>query len=168
MNMRTNRGQVAVEFLMLAGFLLLVFTVMLAYFASLQGTEIDGREYALGREVAALVADEVHLAVVAGPGYESVFSVPPLVAGTYPYDLKLTNKDAFSAAYAEINWTKSGKQFEYSIPLASRKLCAENEKPGGGCTPASVIDDNTPYNVADKTKPLHISNNGEWIYVWQA
>jgi len=152
---------------MLAGFMLLVFTVMLAYFASLEGTEIEGREYALGREAAALVADEVHSAVVAGPGYEASFSVPQLVAGAYPYVLRLTNKDVFSAAFVEISWTKGGKQFEYSIPLAGRALCGENERPGGGCTASNVIDDNTPYNVADKTKPLHIRNDGGWIYVWQ-
>lgn len=155
------------EFLMLAAFLLLVFTVMLAYFASLQGTEINDREYAIGKEVAALVADRVHLAVVAGNSYESVFSVPPLVAGAYPYDLKLSNRNAFSAAYVDVNWTKSGGQFEYSIPLADRKLCAAPPPIPPATTCANPINNDHPYKVADKAKPLHISNNGVWIYVWQ-
>jgi hypothetical protein len=156
-----------VEFLMLAAFLLLVFTVVLAYFASLQGREIQDREYALGREVGALVADRVHLAVVAGSGYEAVFSVPPLVAGAYPYDLKLSNRDAFSSAYVDVSWTKGGSQFEYSIPLASRKLCAAPPPIPPATTCSKQINNDYTYKVVDKAKPLHILNNGEWVYVWQ-
>lgn len=166
MQIRRTRGQVATEFLILAAFFLLVFTVVLAYFSSLQGREIEDREYALGREVAALVADRVHSAVVAGAGYQSQFSLPQAVAGQYPYELRITNKSVFSAAYVEVNWTKGGRQFEYSIPLASRNICTGNPAKNPPRCVQPIYNSYT-LKITDFSKQVKINNTGVGINVWQ-
>jgi uncharacterized protein (UPF0333 family) len=115
------KAQVALEFLLLAAFFLLVLVVAIGYFASLQQTELINREYLLGREVAARIADEVHAALVAGPGYVKTINLPPTVAGSY-YKLYITKSPQYATAYVEIRWTRGGTNLEYSFPLASKNV----------------------------------------------
>jgi len=145
------KAQVALEFLLLAAFFLLVLTVAIGYFASLQQTEMINREYLLGREVAARVADEVHVALVAGPGYEKTILLPPTVAGSL-YTLQITNNYAQSAtAYVEISWMRGGTTLEYAFPLAIRSLKCTPAVGGSGYD----IDNTNPCPIIS-TKPLKI------------
>jgi hypothetical protein len=160
-----RRAQVAMEFMLLAAFFMVVLVVVLAYFSSIQAREIQDREYAIGREIAARMADEVHASVVAGEGYQTKFNVPAGIGGRYPYDLVLANqKVSFASAFVEINWTESGQQFEYSIPLATRNLCNGAPAAGSGC--AKPITDGSAMKL-DRSKAVNLKNNGDWIYVWQ-
>ena len=119
MRTRCGRAQVALEFMLLAGFFLLVFLIMTAYFASLQRSEITDREYLIGREITSIVSDEVHAALLGGPGYEKAFQLPTTLAGS-DYSLKITLRSSDSTAFAEVSWFKGTEQFEYANPLATR------------------------------------------------
>src|SRR3989338_236936 len=147
------KAQMALEFLLLAAFFLLVLVIAVGYFASLQQTEMINREYLLGREVAARIADEVHVALVSGPGYEKKINLPPTVAGS-PYTLRITNKADYATAYIEMSWTRGGTNLEYSFPLASRNLWHELPPPFSFTEP---IDEINPMEI-DPAKSLTIRN----------
>ncbi|MDO8339552.1 MAG: hypothetical protein Q7T16_02745 [Candidatus Burarchaeum sp.] len=138
------KAQMALEFLLLVSFFLLVLVIAMGYFASLQQTEMTNREYLLGREVAARIADEVHLALVSGPGYEKTINLPPTVAGS-PYELRITNSDQFATAYVEISWTRGGTDLEYAFPLASRSVYGELN--GLGVFPPFALDVTIPLTI---------------------
>ena len=116
-----KKAQIALEFLLLAGFFLLVFLIMVAYFASMQRSEITGREHLLGREITLLVADHMHAALLGGKGHSTTFTLPPTLAGS-EYQLYITNRTDYETAYVEIKWGTSGREFEYATPLATRNL----------------------------------------------
>lgn len=164
------RGQVAMEFMLLAAFFLLVFTVILAYFASLQAREFEDREYAIGREVAARVADEVHAAVAAGNGYQKSFVLPDRIAGRYPYEVRINNKSAFAVAYVEINWSAGARQYEYAIPLASRNICTGNPAVNPPHCAQPIYESTLgsfELKMTDFSKAINVNNTGERLNVWQ-
>lgn len=150
----------ALEFMLLAAFFLLVLVVAIGYFASLQQTEMTNREYLLGREVAARVADEVHAALVAGPGYEKTILLPPTVAGSL-YTLQITNSSQYATAYVEISWPRGGTTLEYSFPLASRNLWHDTE-PIGEANPMPPID--TAKSLTIKNADSETSRVGKIVF----
>ncbi len=115
------KAQIALEFLLLAAFFLLVLTVAVGYFASLQQTEMRNREYLLGREVASRIADEVHTSLLSGAGYSKTITLPQTIAGAR-YNLLITNEENYGTAFVELSWKRGSETLEYSEPLAYRGL----------------------------------------------
>jgi len=136
------KAQVAMEFMILAGFFLLVFVIAVGYFASLQKSEITSREYLLGREIGLQMADEAHAALLGGKGYEKTFTLPPTIAGT-PYELSITNRREDSTMFAEVSWLKGSTKLEYVQPLPFR-----NARSG------AVMN-------IDLSEPVTVSNDGD-------
>ncbi|VVC02945.1 Uncharacterised protein [Candidatus Burarchaeum australiense] len=145
---REKKAQVALEFMLLAAFFMLVLLVVIAYFSSMQTSEMADREYLLGQQVAGRIADEVHTALLAGQGYQKTIMLPPTIAGA-PYELRITNSMQYATAYVEISWTRGTTNLDYSFPLETRNVYAERGMSG------FPINDANPLTI-DVTKPLTI------------
>ncbi len=124
------RAQAAVEILTYVGFFLLIFVVLSISIISQVGQDISQREFTLSRSIAAQVADDVQLALLAGPGFDATFPLPAKIDGK-PYTLNLTDGGSI---YVFLDpGTIQSKQFYF--PSGMRNVsqgCPPVQCPGNG------------------------------------
>jgi hypothetical protein len=114
-------GQAAVEVLSYAAFFLLVFIGSVAVFLQMQNQDIVRAEYSYAQQIANRIADQVHVAVVAGNGFVQAVSIPNSLLGK-EYNITISRPNLASPAAVEtgfvyIEWVASnGRLASVSAP----------------------------------------------------
>ncbi|MBN2458483.1 hypothetical protein JXB31_05120 [Candidatus Woesearchaeota archaeon] len=109
--MKSKKAQVSVEFLLLTGFIMLIFIATLAVFSNrMHNITVDNKQK-LVDNLAEIVIEETKLADQAPAGYTRTFNLPSELAGE-PYTLKIEDNMMLIINYSE-------KSYVYPI---SKKL----------------------------------------------
>jgi hypothetical protein len=113
------RGQAAVEVLIYMGFFMLIFVSLLVLFLLQVNQDVVQRQQLLSQSTAAQVAQDVELAMLAGPGFNATFPIPDRIGGQ-PYELYFND-----AGYMYINITNSNPAAPvktFYFPLSTRRF----------------------------------------------
>ena len=92
--MRYKKSQISLEFMLLIGFLLLVFVTFLAIIQYRMVEAIKEKELELLQEVANFARNEINLAATVEDGYYRLFTLPNSVSGKQ-YTIELTQYNEF-------------------------------------------------------------------------
>ena len=164
MSRMQSNGQAAVEVLTYAAFFFLVFVSAVAVFLSVQDQELARAQNAYAQEIAYGLADSVHTAFVAGPGFVQGVSLPRDILGR-PYYISISRSpDASSVAtgFVYIEWQSGGKSRSFSAPTVTASYDYAGGADGMVTSPAGgnfiIID-------PAKGSVLNISNEGSGIMV---
>jgi len=163
---RPARGQAAVEVLSYAAFFFLVFVSAVAVFLSVQGQELARAQNAYAQEIAYGLADSVHTAFVAGPGFSQTLSLPRDILGR-PYSVSISRSlDASSAAtgFVYVEWQSGGKSAVFSAATVTSDY--QPVLDGHGFVRLEQ-DGKMEFIVIDATqnRPLNISNRAGAIFL---
>ena len=85
-----KRGQIALEFLIVYSFVLILFLVFFALVIAQRASSLNNQQYFLLQQVAQNVAGYINSALSAGSGYSASFTVPSAI-GTLPIRLYISN-----------------------------------------------------------------------------
>lgn len=154
------------EVLTYAAFFFLVFVSAVAVFLSVQNQELSRAQNAYAQEIAYGLADSIHTAFVAGPGFVQTVSLPRNILGK-PYSISISRSpDASSIAtgFVYIEWQSGGKSASFSAPTVTA-----NYQPvlGGHGIVKLVTKDRSEFIVIDAMQnlPINISNQGGAIVI---
>ncbi|MCX8174791.1 MAG: hypothetical protein N3E51_01135 [Candidatus Micrarchaeota archaeon] len=114
------KGQAAVEVLSYASFFLLGFVVATAVFFQMQSIEISRAEHSFAQEIAYELADHIHTAFVAGPGFVQNVTLPSDILGK-PYRISISRKPSTMALVPEtgfvyVEWMGPSQNSSFSAP----------------------------------------------------
>ena len=103
MDKRNVKAQAAMEFMMLVGVLLFMFTIMLGIVASKTTDIHKKREFLLGDDVVVKIQKEVNLAARAIDGYSREFSIPSRLSNK-DYNVTLAGNEVIVSTEMEDFW----------------------------------------------------------------
>lgn len=103
MDKRNLKSQAVMEFMILVGVLLFMFTIMLGIVASKTTDIHKKREFLLGEDVVVKIQKEVNLAARAMDGYSREFSIPSRLANK-DYNVTLAGNEIIVSTEREDFW----------------------------------------------------------------
>jgi len=115
---RTRRAQAAVEVLAYSAFFMLVFVAVVAVFFQQQSQGLTRAENAYAQEIAYGVADHIHTAFVAGPGFSQTIAIPNKLLGK-PYKIALSygnNPATRETGFVYVEWRGPSGNASFSAP----------------------------------------------------
>ncbi len=157
--MTRRRGQAAIEFLVLLGFMTLVFTAFIVVVE--QRTSLAKQQGAQGElvGVAGIIEDEVTIAQKVRPGYERVFELPVLVENQQynvtlsppqgPSEVAVSSGEFSHVLFLQVNLTNGssaapGRNKIRKDAQGAISISPTNDSAGGQeCSPADCSDANT-------------------------
>ncbi len=114
----SSRGQAAIEIMVYVGFFLMVFVVINLFFILQVSQDISQRQYTLSQSSAAQVAEDLQMALSAGPGFSYNFSIPTSISGR-SYSVNITNS---SSIYVQVEGGPGGAPSRIYFPLGLRSI----------------------------------------------
>jgi hypothetical protein len=111
--MLKEKSQTAIEFMIIVGFVLGMFTVLFLSIQSSTGGKVVEQNTKAVQEVAYTIQDEINLAASSTDGYKRTFILPPRINGM-DYDITLVN----THDYVQINTTNG----RYSMGVSINKI----------------------------------------------
>ncbi|MFB6208500.1 MAG: hypothetical protein ABEJ69_04055 [Candidatus Nanohaloarchaea archaeon] len=91
-----SKGQVAIEFMTLVGFSMLLLAIMMGFVAKKQSQAVQYHNYQNARDIAENVAFQAEMALVQGEGYSRKFFLPTALAGKN-YNVTVRNNTVYLA-----------------------------------------------------------------------
>jgi hypothetical protein len=121
--------------LVYVGFFLLIFVVINLFFILQVSQDIRQRQYALAEAVGGQVADDMQLALQAGPGFNATFILPPKINGQ-PYVVQFYKSSIYviveSAPVPGLSGGGYDSRFFY--PLGTSNVVFSPNCPIANCT----------------------------------
>ncbi|VVB73931.1 Uncharacterised protein [uncultured archaeon] len=122
-------GQASVELISYASFFFLVFMAAVAIFFQIQGQEMSRAEYANAQEIANGLADRIHTAFVAGPGFEERFFLSRSLLNR-PYTLSVTSgatPQSQQTGFVYVEWQGASGPASYSAVAIATNYTATTQ-----------------------------------------
>ncbi|MFB6204356.1 MAG: hypothetical protein ABEJ75_01790 [Candidatus Nanohaloarchaea archaeon] len=91
-----RKGQVAIEFMTLVGFSMLLLAIMMGFVAKKQSRAVQYHNYQTARDIAENVAFQAEMALVQGDGYSRRFFLPTAIGGRN-YNVTVRNNTVYLA-----------------------------------------------------------------------
>lgn len=156
-------GQASIEILVYVGFFLLVFVIINLFFILQVSQDISQRQYVLAQSSAAQVAEDLQLALAAGPGFAYNFSIPASIGGK-PYSINITNA---SSIYVQVDQSStlapSPSPSRFFFPFGIRSVSLGCSAPNSDCPGNRVFS----YTAVSGQSVREIGFNASkgWIYI---
>jgi len=159
--MKSKSGQAAVEVLAYASFFLLVFAAIAAVFLQLQSQELSRAESAYAQQIAYGLADNVHTAFIAGPGFSQEVALPLKLLGK-DYSIRVSSSTlplsqpvqsgVGETGFVYVDWQGTADTQTFSVPSVTSAFRATESRP------FISIDGNFIEIDASKCQRLNISS----------
>ncbi len=146
----TARSQIALEFMIVYSFVLIIFLVMFGIAAAQRAATMSNEQYSNLQLVAQNIATYIDQAASAGQGFNATVSLPPSI-GTEQYSLSVTSTGIVIA-----NISIAGQTISATAYSDSRNIVSSNSIPGS--TP-------TTYTLPTYTGTVRITNFNGQIYM---
>jgi hypothetical protein len=113
--MINKKSQTAIEFLIITGFVLILFTILFLSIQGSTGSKIVERNTIAVKEVAYTIQDEINLAAGSTDGYKRTFRLPAKINGM-DYDIILIN-DGSTGPYDYIQIATTNGKYSMGVGI---------------------------------------------------
>lgn len=121
-----NKAQSAIEVISYAAFFLLIFIATMGVLLQQQNQGLIRAENAFAQELAFSIADSIHTAFVAGPGFSQIVKLPNDVLGT-PYNISISfssSPSSIETGFVYVELIGSPRRASFSAPTITTSYFA--------------------------------------------